>query len=545
MAPFNPDYIIIGGGISGCVVASRLHEKNPSLRILLIEAGPDASNHPKVPGAMTASLLLHSELDWDYKTTPQRHLNNRECYAAAGKALGGGSVINACGWIRGEASDYDSWAEAVGDPKWNYQGFLPYFRKVEHYHVSSEEHGSEGPNYTQSVTSSGRRYPLRDQVKNAWSSVGVRHIADANSGSPQGIGELVENRRESIRQVASSIYPLKGIDVLLNTLVKRVVIEDNEAGEKVATGVELANGDIIKAKGEVILAGGAYRTPQVLLLSGVGAKKNLKGIPQVIDLPEVGKNFHDHMSVAQWWKLKHPENNLAIGAPGFKDPKYFTGLPMDWIITQTVPRQGLKDALERDSGENEDSNPLIASDRAHTESFMVYVARSPENPPIPLNGTHVTTSVVGLLPTSRGSIKLASTDPKDAPLIDPNYYATEADRYVLRTGLRKMAEVLSTDAGRDIVDHEVVSEGLVPLTPNSSDEEVDAHVRMHGSTVYHAAGTASMGKVVDSDLMVLGIRKLRIVDASVIPVPIAAHYQALIYALGERAADIISSTKSS
>ncbi|KAB8288832.1 hypothetical protein EYC80_010735 [Monilinia laxa] len=544
MAQFNPDYIIIGGGISGSVVASRLHERDQSLSILLIEAGPDASNHPNVPGAMTAQLLLHSELDWDYKTTPQRHLNDRECYAGAGKALGGGSVINACGWIRGEKSDYDSWAEVVGDPKWNYQGFLPYFRKVEHYHVPSEEHGSEGPSYTQSVTSSGRQYPLRDPVKNAWIAAGVRHIADANSGSPQGIGELVENRRDSIRQVASTIYPLKGIDILLNTLVKRVVIEDNETGEKVATGVELANGDIIKAKKEVILAAGAYRTPQVLLLSGIGARKDLKGISQVVDLPQVGENFHDHMSVSQWWKLQHPENNLAIGSPGFRDPKYFTGLPMDWIITQTVPRKGLKDALERDSGKNEDSNLLIASDRAHTESFMVYVARSPANPTIPLDGTHVTTSVVGLLPTSRGSIKLASTDPNDAPLIDPNYYATEADRYVLRAGLRKMAEALNTEAGRDFIEHEVVSEGLVPLTPNSSDEEIDAHVRLHGSTVYHAAGTASMGKVVDNDLKVLGVRGLRIVDASVIPVPIAAHYQALVYALGERAADIISSSNS-
>lgn len=509
MTQQNPDYIIVGGGISGCVVASRLHEKNPSLKILLIEAGPDASNHPNVPGPKTAQLLLHSELDWNYETTPQRHLNSRRCYAAAGKALGGGSVINACmsylslstssaeitsyqvksehmltsyqgGWIRGEKSDYDHWAEVVGDPKWNYQGFLPYFRKIEHYHVESEEHGSEGPNYTQSVTSSGRQYPLREQVKNAWIEAGVKHVADANSGSPQGIGELVENRRESIRQVACSTYSLKGVHVLLNTLVKRVIIESNGTGDKVATGVELANGNIFKAEKEVILAAGAYRTPQVLLLSGIGASKDLKGIPQVLDLPEVGENFHDHMSVTQWWKLRHPENGLAVGSPKFIDPKYFTGHPMDWIVTQTVPWQGLKEALERDSGKSEESNALIATERAHTESFMVYVARSPGNPQIPINGTHVTTSVLGLLPTSRGSVKLASTDPEDAPLIDPNYYATEADRYVLRTGLKRMTEALSTASGREIVDHEVVSEGLVPLNPNSSDEEIDAHARTHG-----------------------------------------------------------------
>lgn len=391
------------------------------------------------------------------------------------------------GWIRGEECDYDDWAKVVGDPKWNYQGFLPYFRKLEHYHASSKEHGSEGPHYTQSVTSSGRQYPLREQVKAAWISAGVRHIADANSGSPQGISELIENRRDGIRQIASDVYPLDGVTVMLNTLVKRVLIENNQTGNKVATGVELANGMVIAAKREVILAAGAYRTPQVLLLSGIGATKDLKGITQVVDLPGVGENFHDHMSVLQWWKLQHPEAGLAIGSDKFNNPKFFTGLPMDWIITQTVPSKGLKDALEKDSGENENLNSLIVSPRAHTESFLVYVAMSPGNPVIPLDGTCVTTSVVGLLPTSRGSVKLASTNPADAPLIDPNYYATEADRYVLRTGLKKMAEVLlETDAGRDLVEHEIVSDGLVPLSSISSDEEIDAHVRLHGRQVVPA-----------------------------------------------------------
>ncbi|KAM3072432.1 hypothetical protein ACMFMG_009233 [Clarireedia jacksonii] len=541
----SPDYIVVGGGIAGCVVASRLHEKDPSLSITLIEAGPDASEHPHVPQAMTAQLLLHSELDWDYKTVPQRHLNNRECYAAGGKALGGGSVINACGWIRGDERDYNDWGEIVGDKEWNYQGLLPYFRKVERYHNASDEHGSDGPNYTQSVTSSGRKYPLREAVKSAWEEAGVRHIADANSGSPLGIGELVENRRNGIRQVASTTYPLEGVNLMLNTLVKRVLVEDDGNGNKTATGVELADGTVIKAKKEVLLAAGAYRTPQILLLSGIGAAKDLKGITQTHDLPGVGENFHDHMSVSQWWKLRHPEAGLAVGHPALNDPTLFTGLPMDWVITQTVPSQGLKKALETDSGKNEESSTMIVPDRPHVESFMVYVARRPENPVIPMDGTHVTTSVVGLLPTSRGSVKLASTNPEDPPLIDPNYYATEADKYVLRTGLRKMAQVLlETAAGRDIVEKEVVSEGLAPITSSSSDEEIDAHVKMHGSTVYHAAGTASMGKVVDSKFRVFGIRGLRVVDASVIPVPIAAHYQACVYALSERAADTIFDGKS-
>lgn len=309
---------------------------------------------------------------------------------------------------------------------------------------------------------------------------GIRQAEDANSGSPQGFSELVENRRDGIRQVASAVYPLEGVKVMLNTLVKRVIVEQH-AGAKVATGVELANGTVITAKQEILLAAGTYRTPQVLLLSGIGAAADLKGITQTVDLPEVGENFHDHMSVSQWWRLRHPEAGLAIGSPAFKDPKMFTGLPMDWIVTQTVPREGLKKALELDSGKNEDSNALITSTRAHTESFLVYVARSVADPKIPVDGTHVTTSVVGLLPTSRGTVKLASTDPADAPRIDPNYYATEADRYVVRTGLKKMAQILlETNAGRDIVEKEIVSSGLVPLTPDSTDEDIDAHVRVHG-----------------------------------------------------------------
>lgn len=333
--------------------------------------------------------------------------------------------------------------------------------------------------HTQSVTSSGRQYPLREPLKSAWISAGVNHIADANSGSPQGISELIENRRDGIRQVAGAVYPLDGVKVMLSTLVKRVLIEEDQTSKKVATGVELANGTVITARREVLLAAGAYGSPQILLLSGIGAVENLKGIPQTVDLPEVGENLHDHMSVGQFWKLRHPEAGLAVGSPAF-DPKFFNGMPMDWIVTQTVPSEGLKTALEIDSGKNEDSNPLLGG-RAHTESYMVYVGASAENPVIPMDGTHVMTSVVDLFPTSRGSVKLASTDPSDAPLIDPNYYATEADRYVLRTGLKKMAEVLlQTDAGCEIVEKEVVSEGLAPLTSNSSDEDIDAHVRLKG-----------------------------------------------------------------
>jgi len=384
-----------------------------------------------------------------------------------------------------DSDDYDVWARVVDDSKWSYEGFLPYFRKTEHYHdpaANLKEHGLEGPIHTASVTSSGRKYPLRQQVQEAWAAVGVQEISDANSGSPQGLGELVENRRDGMRQLASTVFPLTGVQLMTETLVKHVLIEDLE-GKKTATGVELANGRKITANREVILSAGAYRTPQVLLLSGIGPSSELSchSIPQVVDAPDVGKTFHDHKAVSQWWKLRAPENGYAMGSPKFNDPAYMKGLPLDWIVTQTVPHDGLRSALTMDEGEVHDDHLLLSPPRSHTESYMVYVGVNAEDPAVPMDGTHISTSVVGLLPTSRGTISLASTDPETAPLIDPNYYATEAERYVMRTGLRKMAQVvLETPQGQELIASETVPEGHEALSPTSKDEVIDARVREFG-----------------------------------------------------------------
>ena len=185
----------------------------------------------------------------------------------------------------------------MDDPKWNYSGFLPYFRKTEHHHdekdVNTEIHGIDGPVHTESVTSTGWRYPLRDQIKAAWASAGVCEIADMNSGSPLGVGELVENRRKGMRQLASTSYDLSKVTIKTETLVKRVTIDD----EHQATGVELSDGTTITANREVIISAGTYRTPQLLMLSGIGPLHELSqhGIDQKVDSPEVGRNFHDHL----------------------------------------------------------------------------------------------------------------------------------------------------------------------------------------------------------------------------------------------------------
>lgn len=389
------------------------------------------------------------------------------------------------GWIRGDSSDYDLWAAMAKDPRWSYRGFLPYFRRIEQYHtrqVDGHEHGFDGPVHTQSISSTGRDYPLRDQLKAAWASTGVTHIADANSGHPQGLGELVENCADGKRQVTSTIYSLTGVEVKTQTLVERILLEKTSHGP-VAVGVQLSNGKTMRAKREVILSAGAYRSPQIMLLSGIGPVQELEklGIATVVDIPGVGKNLMDHMAVAQWWKLRDPQAGLSLGSPDFFKPSFAKGTPMDWIATQSVPRDGLEKALHIDGENAKDSHPLLNPKRSFIESFVVYVGANATLPTIPMDGGHITSTVIGLLPTSRGSVTLASLDPADAPLIDPNYNATEVDRYVMRSGLKKMMKVLlDTKEGKAIVEGEAVGEGQTVLTSTSSQDQLDQRIRERG-----------------------------------------------------------------
>ena len=391
---------------------------------------------------------------------------------------------NKGGWIRGDAHDYDAWAKLVNDPRWSYNGLLPYFRKSEHYHnteVDKEKHGYHGPVHTQSTASSSRIYPLRERVRAAWEAAGIKYNADANSGSPQGIGELVENRNNGRRQLTSSVYPLKGVQVMTETLVAGIIIE-TEGTVKKAKGVRLADGRTFSAANEVILSAGSYRTPQLLLLSGIGPAEELAlhGIQQVVEAP-VGQNLHDHMSVALWWKLRNPEEGVAAGSPKFSSPAYGKGVPMDWVVTFTVPDEGLKQALSIDEGMVDDTHSILKPTRSHVESFVVYAGFNPSNPTIPLDGSHVTATALGLLPTSRGTVLLASNDPAAPPIIDPNYYATEADRYVVRAGLRKLVQVITdTKEGQALFEKETVSDGQTPLDLKASDEELDKRVIERG-----------------------------------------------------------------
>lgn len=280
------------------------------------------------------------------------------------------------------------------------------------------------------------------------------------------------------------------------------------------------------------------------MLSGIGPATELERhcIPVVRDSPGVGQNFHDHLSTRQWWKLRNPSDGLAMGSPSWTNPAYGKGIPCDWYACQQTPSTYLRSALDIDENSSNGDHHLLHPECYHTETIIFYSPAGADNAglQIPFDGTHVTSIVIGMLPTSRGTVKLASADPLDMRLVDPNGYATEVDRCSMRDGIRQVLKVmLETPEGRGLVEDTISPQGYSKLTPTSPDAEIDAYIRRVAATTFHYGGTAAMGDVVDSNLKVLGIDGLRVVDASVLPVPIAAHYQVPLYALAEQAAEII------
>ncbi|KAJ0417670.1 alcohol oxidase [Aspergillus carlsbadensis] len=540
------DYIIVGGGLTGCALAGRLSSQSPSLRILVIEAGSNVVNHPLTSTPLACFAAHHTELDWDFTTVPQQHLNNRTCYQAAGKALGGGTAINYGTWTRGNAADYNLWAKLVGDDSWSYEGLLPYFMRSEtHYDpdVDPTVHGSSGPIYNTvgSRSHPDRKYPLREPLRAAWERLGVEFNPDANDGSPLGFAEFGEAWRDGHRQLASEAYGLSnrpGITILTDTLVARVILQEQD-GEQVAIGVETSTGEIYNASKEVIISAGTYRTPQLLMLSGIGPAEELSrlNIPVLVDSPDVGRNLHDHFCFPQWWKLRHPEEGLAMGTPLWSSAAYAMGVPLDWNVTLQTPADELKRALQVDEGDATllNDHPYLDPAFAHTEIIVIY---APINEGFaefetPMDGTHISTLVLLMAPTSRGQITLANTDPASAPIINPNYLSTEVDRAIVRDGIRTVARlILETPEGQEIVDHEIPRPGNTPARLNSADEDIDENIRRAGITFMHPGGTAAMGKVVDTELRVKGVKGLRVADASILPVPIVAHYQAALMEWG-------------
>ncbi|KAK8121929.1 hypothetical protein PG984_010599 [Apiospora sp. TS-2023a] len=573
MSDISPaDYIVVGGGLTGCVVASRLSrfvgDGGEKPQVVLLEAGPDPSGNPAAAGFLSGLSLLGGDYDYGFMTEPVPGTADRVHTLNVGKVLGGGSILNIGGWLRADSVDYDDWAEAVGDERWSYGGLKPWLRKTEHFlsdsnnpeaETDAEQYGLGGPIQVApvSVGEAGiRKYPLREPVRDAWTELGVQFNPRRKNGRNTGLTEFCENARDGMRQPSQTVYPLDGNDnpvrVYTNTLVRRV--EFSEDG--VATGVELADGRKITARKEVILCAGALRTPQLLMLSGIGPSADLeaRGIPVVRDVPDVGQNLHDHFALYLAYRLRDPSLGYALGSAAFhqrQDPKFSNSpLPWDWVVSQPLPAE-IIERHQKESGSGDTSTP---QQRNIWEVITMYV---PPIPGVPLDGTHIATSTMLLRPTSRGTVTIRSTDPNDAPRIQPNHLSTALDRDTLVHAVQStLKAMLETSAMKPIVAGESPpafigkigaaaesGEGpdstesgidLVPLTADASPEVLEDRIRRTGLAHAHPGGTAAMGKVVDTEGKVLGVRGLRIADASVVPIPLGGHPQATLYAMAEQ-----------
>ena len=337
------------------------------------------------------------------------------------------------------------WSKEVGDSRRSYSGLLPYIKKSEHWHYgkgAATQHGFSGPIHT---SSGDRDYLLRQPIKEALLSTGLKYNSDINSGNPNGVAQLVENWHNASRQHASICYELKGVHVLANTVVQRVLLEGSKA-----TGVELTDGQCLTASKGVIVSCGALRTPQLLMFSGIGPKSELSkhDIKQVADLP-VGQFLHDHGSINLVWKLKNPEKGYAFGSPAFNKPEYGTGNPMDWMATGAAPDEELLKAASADGTTFE---PGPRTD--YEVTFMCAITAAAPVEMAPMDGTHITTGVLCLSTTSRGTVTLASNKATDNPIIDPRYFSTEHDRAVIRAAIHLTLQAMESEELKGYVEGE-------------------------------------------------------------------------------------------
>ena len=521
-APDGFDYVIVGAGSAGCVLANRLSEDRDVTVLLLEAGGPDTRAEIHIPAAF--SKLFQSDVDWNYHTAPQAHLGGRRLYWPRGKTLGGSSSINAMIYIRGHRSDFDEWA-ALGCSGWGYADVLPYFRKSEDSsRGASAYHGTGGPLRVERPRDAA---PVMRAFVEAAVQAGHPLTDDFNGPDQEGAGlyDLTQKRGRRHSAAAAFLKPAlrrPNLTVWTHAHARRVVFADGQA-----TGVELDRDGqtvIASANREVILCGGTVNSPQTLLLSGVGPAAHLRGvgIDVVADRPAVGQNLQDHLITGLRMRLRG--GGSLLDAEGILN-----------VLRYVAFRRGMLTSNVAEAGLFVSTRP---GERAPDVQFHVAPALFENHGLTPPAEHGFSLGPTLVRPRSVGEIRLASSDPYEHPAIDPNYLDDPADGASLVAGLKLAREIVrqpALDAFRGAE--------IDPGAGVQTDEALLEYVRQNSETLYHPVGTCRMGAdahaVVDTELRVRGVRGLRVVDASVMPTVPNGNTNAAVLMLAEKAAELI------